>query len=166
MTRLRGDGLEVEVRQTVLDRLDDRVEVDASAAVVDGVVQHLRVHAGELSELVGPEHRDHLAEVAAADILVEPPDAVLVDAEGVEVEETREAAVERVGVDRLAVLQQLHADGECAGVAAAHRHQHFLNRHFQLDSLVSHFWPPFVVGNVLVLSHNSSMNPAIILSYG
>lgn len=106
------------------------------------MVQHLRVHAGELSELVGPEHRDHLAEVATTDILVEPPDAVLVDAEGVQIEDAREAAVERVRIDLLGVLEQLHADGECAEVAAAHRHQHFLNCHFQLDSLVSHLIPP------------------------
>ncbi|OGE94600.1 MAG: hypothetical protein A3B10_00355 [Candidatus Doudnabacteria bacterium RIFCSPLOWO2_01_FULL_44_21] len=142
IVRLRGNGLGVEVRETALHRFDDGVEVDASAAVVDGVIQCLRVHASELSELIRPEHGDHLPEMTTADILVEPPDPMLVDSEGVEVEDAREATNERVRIDLLAVLQQLYANGEGSGVAATHREQHVLNRHVQLDTLVCHFWPP------------------------
>src|SRR3989344_3519557 len=87
IVRLRGNGLGVEVRETAPHRFDDGVEVDASATVVDGVIQRLRIHASELSELIGPEHGDHLPEMTATDILVEPPDPVLVDPEGVETED-------------------------------------------------------------------------------
>lgn len=122
----------------VLDLFHDGLEVDIGSVVVDGVIQYLLVHAGELSELIGTEYRDHLAEVATADVLVEAPDAVPVDAEHVQIEDTRQAATERVGVDLVAVLQQLHADGTCAGVPVAHSHHHLLRRHFRRDSLVSH----------------------------
>ena len=148
VVRLRGNGLGVEVRETALHRFDDYVEVGCQRrAVVDGVIQRLRVHASELSELIGPEHGNHLPEMTATDILVEPPDPVLVDPEGVEIEDAREAAIERVRIDLLAVLQQLHADDEGSGVAAAHREQHVLNRHVQRNYqrgfhviLLSRYW--------------------------
>jgi len=144
VARLRGNGLGVEVREAVLDRCHDGIEVDTCAAVVDGVIQRLRVHAGELAELVSAKHGNRLADVTLADIAPEHVDTLLVDAERVEHQKAAEPAAERVGVHLLTLRQKLHTGRERAGIAAAHRHDDVPNRHVQLDSLVSHFWPPFV----------------------
>lgn len=103
------------------------------------MVQRLRVHARELTELVRAEHGNGLADIALADIAPEHVDALLVDAECVEHQKAAESATERVGVNPLALRQKLHARGERIGVSAAHGHDDVSNRHVQFDSLVSHF---------------------------
>ena len=90
-TPLGGRRLGLEVRQLLLDRGHDGVEVDTVAAVVDGVVHDLVGDPGQLAELIGPQDGHHLAEILPAHILEEQPDAPFVDPVTVQMQKVRNA---------------------------------------------------------------------------
>lgn len=130
--------LDVEVGQPFFDGGDRCVDVKASSAIVDRVEQLLLGHAGELTELVGTGHGDGFRQIFAADVLVQAPDAVTVDAERVHRHDGSETAENVIGVDLAALLHDADEHAHGAGVAFAHGDDHILDGHVGGDAFVCH----------------------------
>lgn len=92
-----------------------------------------------VADPIPPEQGDGLRQVLPADILVESPDAVTVDAEHVHRHDGAEATGGVVGVDLAALLHDADEHVHSTGVAFAHGDDHLLDGHIGGDAFAYHF---------------------------